>query len=158
MLCETMFEKIKDHSVFVFLILILTTGCNTGRSTPVGELVAPTIIVTARPTVNPIVNPTVMSPEQQADVVSTPTTFVWESAPSCTDGTINPIGQAIADDYDSVGYEQVMTWFCNGAEFDDIMVALETEAQTDATVDEMLKMLADGFTWDEIWQSVGLAD
>ena len=51
-----------------------------------------------------------------------------------------------------------MSWFCNGAEFEDILVALETEAQTEAAADEMLKMLADGFTWDEIWQVIGLTE
>ena len=80
------------------------------------------------------------------------------AGPDCLGDEISPIGQSIADDYESTSYEQVMTWFCNGAEFEDILVALETEAQTDTSADEMLKMLADGFTWDEIWQLVGLTD
>jgi len=80
------------------------------------------------------------------------------TGPDCLGDEINPIGQSIADDYESNSYEQVMTWFCNGAEFEDILVALETEAQTDTSADEMLQMLADGFTWEEIWQMVGLTD
>ena len=79
-------------------------------------------------------------------------------APNCLGDEISPLGQSIADDYESVSYEQVMTWFCNGAEFEDILVALETEEQTDTSADEMLQMLADGFTWEEIWQLVGLTD
>jgi len=69
-----------------------------------------------------------------------------------------PIAQDIADDYETASYEQVITWFCDGAEFEDILVALETEAQTDTSAGEMLQMLADGFTWEEIWLLVGLTD
>jgi len=86
------------------------------------------------------------------------TAQVETTEPNCLGGEINPIGKSIAEDYESTSYEQVMTWFCNGAEFEDILVALETEAQTDTSADEMLKMLADGFTWEEIWQLVGLTN
>jgi len=87
-----------------------------------------------------------------------PNSSVETAAPDCQAGEINPIGQSIADDYESITYEQVMTWFCNGAEFEDILVALETEAETDTTAGDMLKMLADGRTWEEIWQIVGLTN
>jgi hypothetical protein len=80
------------------------------------------------------------------------------AAADCPSDEINPIGQSIADDYEIASYEQVITWFCDGAEFEDILVALETEAQTDTSAGEMLQMLADGFTWEEIWTLVGLTD
>jgi hypothetical protein len=75
---------------------------------------------------------------------------------ACPGDEVNPLGQSIAEDYDFITYDQVMAWFCEGAAFEDIMVALETEAVTDTPAGEMLQMLADGFTWDEIWQLVGL--
>ena len=78
--------------------------------------------------------------------------------PNCLGDEISLVGQSIADDYDSASYEQVMTWFCSGAEFEDILVALETQTQTDTSAGEMLQMLADGFTWDEIWLVTGLVD
>jgi len=80
------------------------------------------------------------------------------AAADCPGDEINPIGQSIADDYEASSYEQVMTWFCDGAEFEDILVALATEAQTDTSPGEMLQMLADGFTWEEIWTLVELTD
>lgn len=83
---------------------------------------------------------------------------VVTAIPDCLGGEVSPIGQSIADEYDSVGYDQVMVWFCNGAEFEDILVALETESQTGTSAEEMLQMLADGFTWDEIWQVTGLTE
>ena len=155
--CENIFEKMTKTSLVVMLALVLITGRVNGKPAPSSELAAPTIVVTIRPTETAMVSPIVtVSVQEQADVVPTATTFVWATGSNCAGDGINPIGQAIADDYESANYEQVMTWFCNGAEFDDIMVALETEAQTNATANDMLKMLSDGFTWDEIWQDAGL--
>ena len=79
-------------------------------------------------------------------------------APDCLDGETSPIGQSIADDYEFTSYEEVITWFCNGAEFEDILVALETESQTGTPAEEMLQMLANGFTWEEIWGLIGLTE
>lgn len=79
-----------------------------------------------------------------------------EAATECPGEEINPIGQSIAADYDFATYDQVMTWFCEGAEFEDILTALETQAVTDEPADEMLQMLADGLTWEDIWLLVGL--
>lgn len=76
--------------------------------------------------------------------------------PNCLGEEINIIGQAIADEYEFASYEEVMTWFCNGAEFEDIMIALQTEDQTEEPAEEILIMLADGFTWEEIWSLLGL--
>ena len=80
------------------------------------------------------------------------------SPPDCLGDEVSPIGQSIADEYDFTNYEEVITWFCNGAEFENILVALETESQIDTPAEEMLSMLAGGFTWDEIWQLEGLTD
>ena len=79
-------------------------------------------------------------------------------AEDCLNGEVSPIAESIAADFADVSYEQVVVWFCNGAEYEDILVALETKALTDATVEEMLQMLADGYSWDEIWLSVGLTE
>jgi len=133
--------------IFVLLTLTLTTACE-GQSTPavVPEVLnTPTQIVETPTEVQSEITPAEESTHQ-----------VETAAPDCLGGEISPIGQSIADEYASTSYEQVMTWFCNGAEFEDILVALETEAQTDTSADEMLKMLADGFTWEEIWQLLGL--
>jgi hypothetical protein len=83
---------------------------------------------------------------------------VETASSNCLGDEVSPIGQSIADDFDTVSYEQVMIWFCNGAEFEDILVALETEAVTDFSADELLQMLADGFTWEEIWLLTGFVE
>ena len=53
-------------------------------------------------------------------------------------------------------YDQVMTWFCDGAEFEDILVALETQDVTGEPAEDMLQMLADELTRDDIWLLDGL--
>jgi len=137
------------HLIFVLLPLALITACG-GQSTPTA---APEVLST--PT--HILDTSTEIPGGEMPVEQ-PTAQVETVEPDCLGGETSPIGQSIADDYESTSYEQVMTWFCNGAEFEDILVALETEAQTDTSADEMLKMLADGFTWEEIWQLVGLTN
>lgn len=76
----------------------------------------------------------------------------------CASAEANELGAAIARDYDFTSTEQVMTWFCDGAEFEDILVALETTELTGASAEEMLIMLAAGLTWEEIWKEVGLME
>ena len=49
-----------------------------------------------------------------------------------------------------------MTWFCDGAEFEDILVTLETQDVTGEPAEDTLQMLVDGLTWDDIWLLVGL--
>ena len=86
-------------------------------------------------------------------------TTAKSSTTVCPGEEVNPLGQSIAGDYDfSRIIAQVMTWFCDGAEFEDIMVALETQATTDTPAGDMLRMLGDGMSWDEIWQQIGLGN
>ena len=79
-----------------------------------------------------------------------------ESDTECPGPAINPLGESIAADYNFTTYDQVMAWFCEGAAFEDILTALETQAVTEEPAGEMLQMLADGWTWEDIWLLVGL--
>ena len=135
--------------IVVLITLVLTTACGV-QSTPAIE---PEVLNTPAQLVN-----TPAEIQGENILVDEPTPQVETATPNCLGDEISLIGQSIADDYETTSYDQVMTWFCNGAEFEDILVALETQAQTDTSADEMLKMLADGFTWDEIWQLVGLTN
>jgi hypothetical protein len=79
-----------------------------------------------------------------------------ESLPvfACTETNPHPMGQSIVETYDDVSYEQVMTWFCDGYTFDDILVALETSEATDVPAAVLLEMLWEK-SWEEIWQETG---
>jgi hypothetical protein len=86
------------------------------------------------------------------------TTSAETVPPDCYGTDFHPIGQSIADQYESVSYTQVMIWFCNGAEFEDIAQALLTQELTDEDAEKLLEMIAGGQTWDEIWLAIGLTE
>jgi len=74
----------------------------------------------------------------------------------CTDTDPHPIAVSITETYD-VTYEQVMTWFCSGYSFDNILIALETAEATDSDPDELLEMLLEK-DWEQIWSELGLTE
>lgn len=81
------------------------------------------------------------------------------SAPDCYPEGEHPIAAGIADDYSGItDYNEVMTWFCNGAEFEDILNALTTEEITEVDAEEFLWMLAEGYTWEMIWDQLDLTN
>jgi hypothetical protein len=67
------------------------------------------------------------------------------------------VGEGIAATFE-IPYEQVMTWFCQGSEFDDILLALQTSEGTGLPVEELLEKRAGGQSWEDIWKAIGLVD
>jgi hypothetical protein len=120
------------NTAFITIVLVLTAACSALGTSDVDPGLTATVKNTSVP--------------------------VETAEPTCLGDNVSPIGKAIADQYKSASYKQIMTWFCNGAEFEDILVALETEIQTDTTADEILQMLAEGFSWEDIWLITGLTD
>lgn len=137
-------DLIKKTAIFIALACILA-ACN-----PAAELDSQTSSQIGAE----------VSPGEAAEIAKTedePASEL-EQGPDCLGPELNEIGQGIADHFDATNYDEVMTWFCNGAEFEDILLALQSEEQSDVQVEEMLLMLADGFTWDEIWQLLGMTE
>lgn len=95
---------------------------------------------------------------EQSENTTTPPPALETSGPDCYGSETHEIGLGIAEKFTETTYEQVMIWFCNGAEFEDILVALQTEKLTKIPAEEMLIMLADDWNWDEIWQLIGLTE
>jgi hypothetical protein len=77
---------------------------------------------------------------------------------NCATEEVNQLGASIAQSYDFTTSREVMAWYCSGAEFEDILVALQTEEITGTPAEDMLAMRADGLSWEEIWLMVGLYD
>ena len=140
----------------VFLIALLVHACSAPASPPV-EGAVPTASIP-----QPEAIPPMPEPAQETVPVPTPALEVIQpteaASTDCLGGEVSPIAESIAGDYEFTDYTEVVTWFCNGAEFEDILVALETESQTGTPAEDMLQMLAEGFTWDEIWKLTGLAE
>jgi len=129
-------------------------ACSAPSASP-SEPSAPTTVVSQPESIEPTIEP-----NQETEPESAPgtTSGAASEASDCLGGEVSPIAESIADEYEFTDYAEVVTWFCNGAEFEDILVALETESQTDTPAEEMLQMLADGLSWEEIWQFIGLND
>ena len=134
------------------VIMLLVGACST--PTPLIPTEGP-----ATATV-PIIPTNTIVPEQMVQEMPAVTDTESVNTPEavCPDDGLNVIGQGIADEYGFTSYEEVMTWFCGGAEFEDILLALQTEDQTGVPAEEMLVMLADGLSWEDIWQVVGLLE
>ena len=133
------------------LSLLLVLLFSLAACTPAGTTNA---IINAEPETAPIQENS-SPPEEEAEA---PPPITETKPPNCLGAETHPIGQSIADEYDFVTYQEVMTWFCNGAEFEDILTALQTEELTGTPTEELLTMLADGFTWEEIWLLEGLIE
>jgi hypothetical protein len=74
----------------------------------------------------------------------------------CATNEEHRIGQSIAETFD-VPYVQVMTWFCSGFSFDNILVALETSEAVDIPAEALLQMVMDQ-TWEEVWDQIGFVE
>lgn len=77
-----------------------------------------------------------------------------ETATRCTEVDPHPMGVSIAEKFD-VSYERVMTWFCSGHAFDEILIALQTSGMSDTSVEELLT-LRQSQSWDQIWVELGV--
>jgi hypothetical protein len=78
------------------------------------------------------------------------------------EGFPHPVGAGIAARYE-VEYSLVMTWFCDGYGFGQIMLALETSKVLSSetyegefrTPEELLAMRTDQLGWGQIWKELG---
>jgi hypothetical protein len=132
----------KTQLILMFLIALAASSCAPNIPiNPQGQMEA----VATNQTIPDLAESSTAAPAQTA-------------ATDCAGEDIWKMSQLIAEDYPFTSAYEIMSWFCNGAEFEDIMVALETEDLTDVPAEEMLEMLVEGLSWDEIWQVVGLTD
>jgi len=77
----------------------------------------------------------------------------------CYKDGIHPAAQSIVEEYSqTTDYDEVMVWFCNGAEFEDILNALLTEEMTNIDAEEFLRRVADGEDWNDIWIDLDIVE
>lgn len=127
------------NKLWSFLLFFFLTGCmQPGSAVPIIDQLEPTLpVVEQRPTA----------------VIMVPTAT---TRPVCLGMTHSRIGEGIAEQFEDTSYEDVMSWFCEGAAYEDILVALQTEKLTEYPADDMLVMLVEGMSWEEIWEVTGL--
>jgi hypothetical protein len=70
-------------------------------------------------------------------------------------GKHHPVGEKIAATY-NVTYEEVMGYFCHGAGFGQIMLALQTQEITQTPAADLLQMKKEQGGWGQLWHSLGI--
>ena len=73
----------------------------------------------------------------------------------CSTLNPHPIAQGMEQKFD-VSYDEVMTWYCSGYAFSDILLALETSDLADVPVLDLLP-LTENQSWNEIWDDLGVS-
>ena len=73
---------------------------------------------------------------------------------NCSSLNPHPIAEGITEKF-SISYDEVMTIYCDGYAFSDILLALETEQLVDQSVEDLLSLL-ETRSWEEIWSELGV--
>ncbi len=74
---------------------------------------------------------------------------------SCSTLDPHPMAESIAEKFE-IEYLEVMTLYCDGHAFSDILVALETEELVDRSAEELLSLL-ETRSWEQIWDDLGVS-
>ena len=73
---------------------------------------------------------------------------------NCSTLNPHPMAEGMAEQFEA-SYDEIMTWYCDGYAFSDILLALETEELVELSFEELLSMVEES-TWEEIWQKLGV--
>jgi hypothetical protein len=73
---------------------------------------------------------------------------------NCAAVNPHPLGQSMAETFE-ISYDEVMTLYCDGYAFSDILLALETSTLVDQTPAALLARLRTR-SWQEIWDEFGV--
>ena len=73
---------------------------------------------------------------------------------NCSATNPHPVAEGMTETYE-ITYDEVMTLYCDGYAFSDILLALETSELVDQTPASLLARLRTR-TWQEIWDEFGV--
>ena len=134
----------KKHLLILLLTVLLLAACSSPEELPDGR------------TIEDILREYQKPGEGEAAIPGEPIPL---SGPDCYQQGDHPIALSIAGQFPAVTtYEEVMTWFCNVADFEDTLNALATEELTAVDADDSLELIAAGMTWDEVWLELGVTE
>ena len=147
--------------IFFLLLIFMLLGSGCSQGPPDNGQAATNI----SPSNQQDATQPVLDDSDQNDISSSPTPAppteepLETLGPDCYGEETHPIAQSIADLYpDLTDYEEIMIWFCNGFEFEDILSALQTTEESDIPAEELLARFEHGQTWDEIWEELELVE
>lgn len=132
----------KTKFFLILIVIVLTAACSNNATEPNGSNAEP-----AGSNAGP------------SDDMETIPELDLTEGPDCYGEETHPIGESIADLFPEItDYDQVMTWFCNGFEFEDIVTALETQLASGTPVSDLLALFQSGKDWDTIWVELGIVE
>jgi hypothetical protein len=131
-------------NILTLALIVGIAGCSTSAQPSAADTPQATPVPETAPAAAPTSAPEGMaSPavEQEANI-------------HCTETDPDPFGQSIAEKY-AVTYEEVMTWYCEGESFEDILLAVQTSELADVSVELLLNMKA-RVGWEQVWNELGI--
>lgn len=120
-------------SLGIILVLISTVGCQGGSLNASNSL--------SKPEVTPL-------EEYATEPAENPDT-------NCSTVNPHPVAEGMTETFE-ITYDEVMTLFCDGYAFSDILLALETAELVDQSPAVLLARLRTR-TWQEIWNEFGIS-
>jgi len=119
-------------SLGIILLLITTVGCQENSTNATNSL--------SKPEVSSLDN----SEGNPAEVSDT----------NCSAINPHPIAEGMTETFE-ITYDEVMTLYCDGYAFSDILLALETSELIDQSPEALLARLRTR-SWQEIWDEFGI--
>jgi hypothetical protein len=136
---------VKSYRFLILILILIAAACTSTEENDQADLDADSLLPTE-------MDVTRSASQDQGQQITT-------SGPDCYSDGVHPIGESISEQFNTITtYEEVMAWFCNGASFEDILNALMTEEITNVDAESTLYMVAEGYTWDEIWLELGVTE
>ncbi len=147
---KLLYNRPMNKKLLIILILLLVTaGCSTST---------PDAANASQPAEQTDAEPATNTPEAEKEPAPTADLNLTEG-PDCNGEEPHPMGESIADVFiDITDYTQVMTWFCNGFAFEDIVTALETQLASGEPASNLLAMVKNGMDWESIWVEIGIVE
>ena len=120
-------------SLGIILLLICMVGCQNNSMNASNSLSKPEEISEDESTGEPVENPDT----------------------NCSTINPHPVAEGMTETFE-ITYDEVMTLYCDGYAFSDILLALETSELVDQSPDALLARLRTR-TWQEIWDEFDLS-
>ena len=120
-------------SLGIFFLLICTVGCQSNTQNAS----------------NFLSKPEATAPEESAGVV------IENPDTNCSAVNPHPIAEGMTETFE-ITYDEVMTLYCEGYAFSDILLALETSELVDQSPEALLARLRTR-SWQEIWDEYGVS-
>ena len=156
-------KSLRVLSAVICALMLAAIACSWPSGTPV-EIQPAITVLPAQDEIGPAITvPATNDETESGTTVLLPQVFQSVDEPHVdrthcgSAGQIHPVGESIARNYD-LPYRDVISIYCAGYSFEEILLALESEAQSGMAALDILEMRADGLSWDEIWRELGLID